>query len=160
MSVLGKRGHREGIQTSLFGMDKNYACGARLILNFGHRSLQESIDALPIHSPMVVWRDIGPCPVSSRQLRGVFVTQPNLMLYNQFLHHNACRLSKFAAEGGLKAGHAADILAKPTRVSRRDIRTTNGTCWHVWNSICNNVWNNVHNNIILDDDAASSPRDA
>lgn len=88
MSVLGKRGHREGIQTSLFGMDKNYACGARLILNVGHRSLQENIDALPIHSPMVVWGGIGPCPVSSRQLRGVFVTQPNLMLYNQFLHHN------------------------------------------------------------------------
>ena len=73
-------------QMSLFGSDKVYKCGAVRSLLFVRdcRNLERTLNELPIY-PMFVWAADEPRLVTSRQLRGVFVTLPNLRPYNQFL---------------------------------------------------------------------------
>lgn len=66
---------------------KVYKCGAILSLQFveDSKSLKKFLTELPIHPPMVIWVASEPRAVASRQLRGVFVTLPNLRPYNHFL---------------------------------------------------------------------------
>ena len=73
-------------QMSLFGSDKIYKCGAVRSLLFVRdcRTLENTLNELPVYR-MLNWAAGEPRLVTTRQLRGVFVTLPNLRPYNQFL---------------------------------------------------------------------------